>query len=166
MDKYIKTFESFIDSEGNLQELTNISFDDIPVLEIDVEKLNESIDDEIRDKIVNPDSKLRIRTQKLGIIELPNSNTDKIAVVDDELVGKFMVDSKMKLSVYEDTYENGNLKGLAIMPKYEIDINLEELKRFVKGETTIKEFMGDRYNYNDRIERNMVNVATKLGLKF
>lgn len=168
--------DSYIDDEGNLQGLDKPKLDDVKISIIDVDKLNSKIDDSIKKMavdssgdLVNQSGQYRVRSSVLGLIHLPK--TDKMggefAVLDDELVGNYAENGGVKFAIYLDTYdEEGELSGLGIMPKYNITATLSDLSDLIIGEKTIKDFMGRRYKYNPRIERNMYNLANILGVKF
>ena len=166
--------DTYIDNEGNLQGLETPKLDDVKVSVIDVAKLNDDIDNFIKSKVVNSDgdlinqsSNFRIRETVLSLLKLPKNDKlgGSFAILDMELNGKYEKNGSFVLPVYEDSYdENGKQKGFGVAPETDITISVDNLSKNVIGEKTLKEFMGDRYKYNSRIENNMYNIANILGV--
>jgi hypothetical protein len=57
-----------------------------------------------------------------------------------------------ELDIYEDLSAE---EAIAVFPSYRVAYSVEELKTFKSGEKmTLREFMGERYEYNTRIRSN------------
>jgi hypothetical protein len=161
--KYLKTFESYVDAEGNIQDFKEYNLDEVTISILDMDKINSIVDNEVRDKIMETDVEYKVSSNKRGLINLPKDNKmgGEYAVLDEELVGTYAKDGFVKLPIYK---HGKNI--LAIAPSYEMDFPVEDLKEYVIGLETIKDFMGSRYRYNPRIEHNMERLAKLLGVKF
>lgn len=145
-----------------------MEFKNLKVAVIDKEKLNVFVDEQIKKEIKKANGStfapsleegeyFKTRHGKLGVIV----NYDELFIIDDECIlhtEKIGVYSHVKISESKSTF--------TVFPKFNITIPAQELiDRFSEETLPIVEFMGDRYNYNYRIETNQFQLAKKLGVK-
>jgi len=126
----------------------DVFFDETIVNVVDTEKLILDIKTELQDaNAVTEDEVVSLRYSKLFVVK---DKEGKYLVLDDELCG-LVANPLFEFDVYISHGDN-----IAIYPKYIVKYSPEEIP--ISGEkVSIREFMGSRFNYNSRIERNMYN---------
>ncbi len=116
--------------------------ENVKVRVVDVKKLENELNKEIGDT-----KKTYRINQKLAIVTEP-----KIGLITDECVGW----DKQPFEIYlyaEWHNENGGL-SFECIPSKGYQMTIGDFADYIERETTLKEFMGDRYQYNRRIIAN------------
>lgn len=143
-------------------EITDTSEPNHPAFKIDVQVINVSaISDKINkqlkeiEKYKEHDYELK---DTLAIVKCKNNEfilTDKEACFFDE-IAKNPVQIDVYRKSVEKTSENGNKSTSVFMfPTCQIEFSYEDFKEFIIKETNLAEFMGDRFQYNPRLQSNL-----------
>lgn len=124
-------------------------YDQILVTPIDKAKM----DAEVHEELVKQHGK-----PKEGFLYETNDNLAVVKglnlIIDKECVGN--VDFMVEIHIY---YKDTVKLNLFIAPAATLKISIAELiERYGLPETTLPEFMGERFNYNRRIRSNMWEV--------
>ena len=118
-------------------------------------------------KVVNKEAMLQAINTCIGV--KPNkvatlhdkyaliSNKGKTVVIDEECFGQT---DNLEVNVYYNDPTKPN--QIAIMPELTVTFNFDELE--FSDTVTLKEFMGSRYDYNSRIESNIITIKLFLGV--
>ena len=112
-------------------------FEDLKCSVIDTESINEEIQKE------HPGHKIQ---GKFAIIKNKFNN---YLVFDEELVG-CVINEDEKVDMY--VYDHSN--GISLFPKGTISFSAKEINSLIKEEKSLKEYMGDRFDYNSRVREN------------
>jgi hypothetical protein len=92
---------------------------------------------------------------------LTTTKSGKNVVLDNECVHNVLELPKFEVEVYSETLdENEILMTKSLFPLFSIRITVDELKKDYIVEDTLKNFMGNRFEYNSRIKSNM-NILLK-----
>lgn len=82
----------------------------------------------------------------------------KSIIFDNDLAGQIEKDGftiELKRALVKEKQENGNeVNHVYIFPVGSFEIDADELLKYVKEETDLKTFMGERFAYNRRIVEN------------
>lgn len=83
-------------------------------------------------------------------------------LIDRECIGE--IGEKPSFDIYSEIKdENGKLKSFSLFPTFSTKINISDLlKEYGQNEISLKDFMGDRFCYNDRVQSNMREIIKKL----
>ena len=123
-------------------------FKGIKVAVIDMDKLSEVLTKEIG-KPVNPWGPVCIVTNSKG----------KVGVFNCECIGTIELEKPENEYPFDfDCYPVLEKGHIAMFPSARCGMSAEEVKKMAADhgkETNLKDFMGDRYSYNGRIESNM-----------
>jgi len=89
---------------------------------------------------------------KMGVILSP-----KLAYIDDECCGTDIEEDTIVLQWYEKEDISKQEWTVCPIPTLESHFTLKELETFLCNPIRLKTFMGERYNYNRRIDSNLYN---------
>ena len=82
----------------------------------------------------------------------------KSIIFDDDLAGQFEkngFDIELKRAPIKMIKENGNEASQHFLfPVSSFEVSKDELKKYIKEEVSLKDFMGERFAYNSRIVDN------------
>jgi hypothetical protein len=130
----------------------------VKVKVIDTEKLGIELEKATRaamERLKDADLELTKKTLALYI----DATNKRYALLDDECVGEFKSPafefSVRRKSIKSKTEEGVESTQYFPFPAASFELELAEVLPFVKEEMSLKEFMGDRFNYNSRIVSNL-----------
>lgn len=130
---------------------------------VDWKKINKEVTESVlKDGVPQEDGSKKIYpsdvrfevVDEFGLIDSP-----RIAIIDDECVGQTETEK------YEFGFflRKDNSNSFTMFPAFGISLSLDEIKKYLTGETkTLKDFMGDRYNYNSRLRGNLSSLLDYL----
>ncbi len=82
----------------------------------------------------------------------------KLSIIDDECCGSDITKKdKVVLYFYEEERVNERQSYFSMFPSLEGHYTIDELKPYLLPPVDLKTHMGERYNYNGRIENNLYN---------
>lgn len=147
--KHLKSFESVYDN------MEVDPFSEVVVQVLDMDALNEDITRDVKDYMKANDAiKAREKEKSTYFVRGPlcilTSEKGTKALVDKELIGSIEENNLFPISIYE----KGESGGEAMFPAFNSKFSVKELEKFVVDEKFVKDFMGSRYDYNDRIQGN------------
>jgi hypothetical protein len=134
---------------------SSTKFEEIKLREINLETLNQDITKRLIERNHQDDPKkediiYKPNAARLGVV---TSNNGMLAVVDEEMVTRLCPGGKYEMDIYKKSRTGLTFNFLG--PTFTLTLDVEDLlKHHGKGETTTKELMADRYQYNSRIRGN------------
>ena len=121
---------------------TRYTVGNVKVRVIDTEKLSQVLSDQIGD------SKKTYKVYpSLGIVTTPS-----IALITNECVGT--TKQPFNIELYAEWLNEDGREVFEGAPSMVAHMTIGDFADFIKEETTLKDFMGDRYQYNSRIQNN------------
>jgi hypothetical protein len=125
------------------------AFKSVVIIPFDKEKLDRFLDGYYKEKYPYEPGESFATRRPVGYIKGTN------LVIDPECIGQRVRTQSVDIEVYgELKIENGTQND--IFPRYTYVTTLTNLiENYSLPETSMQAFMGDRFAYNDRIERNM-----------
>lgn len=137
----------------------NLKVQRIDLAKVEAEFNEQHKDDKIAGTVLNKKYTLHNRHMAFAIVN------GLAFLVDCEAVGQlFPVSEKVNLSI--DIFEDLGPKHFAMFPSYSGKFTVDEIKDYlVKDSITLKEHMGDRFNYNGRIGGNVSELLQRLNSK-
>ena len=134
--------------------------EELMVCPMDMAALDVQVKKECNQVIIQNGKKTKknylVQNRKLCI----SSANGMVFMVDQECIGQvFPRDSKRKRFLVE-VYPDLGPKKFACFAEYQLSLTQEEAFKLalVDQQVSLKDFMGDRYNYNGRIESNMASL--------
>jgi len=132
----------------------------IKVIPYDMAKLSEDLTKQLNQMPEHKGKLFEVKDKKLARVITQDM------ITDDEACFYVNIDKGFKIDVYqkgvEKTDENGKTSTPIYMyPTCTITLSEEDLKEYSKEETTLKEFMGDRFIYNKRMVGNIDFMISK-----
>lgn len=125
------------------------AFKSVVIIPFDKEKLDRFLDGYYKQKYPYEPGESFATRRPVGYIKGTN------LIIDPECIGQRIRTQSIPIEVYgERKIENGTQND--IYPRYTYVMTLTELiDNYSQPEVSVQAFMGDRFAYNDRIERNM-----------
>lgn len=131
-------------------------FIDTDIRVMNIEKMNLDITETAKEYKKETEEWIHYVVGNSSALGLMKSETGDWIMVDKELIGTFLTDDKLDLDIYKRTDAHDGENGtIGMMPELKTTMSLDDLLKYVKGEESIKDFMGNRYQYNSRIMSNM-----------
>lgn len=130
----------------------------VKVKVIDTEKLGIELEKATRAGIERlKDADLKLSKSNLALYV--DATNKRYALIDTECVGEFK-SPVFEFSVKRKEIKSKNEEGNETIqyfpfPAASFELELAEVLPFIKEEISLKEFMGDRFNYNSRIVSNL-----------
>lgn len=132
---------------------------EVNVIELDVDKINKDLTkmakDYFKDNNPNKDtSKSTFQIRGGGLCAVITGNGCK-CVYDKELIGEILQENDFEVEIYEHKKLEEGKMTFGMMPILETTLSFDVLiEKYKKRDICVVEFMGNRYNYNDRIKSN------------
>ncbi len=146
------------------------AFKSIIVIPLNMDKLNEDLDIQIKKEIEKASGSTF--APKLEPNEFFHINDtwcvikDTTVLVDKECVGEVVENNMVNLAIYSEIRKPDGKRSWGIMPRFNGKQKLDEmLKDYALPETTLDLFMGDRFAYNGRVLNNMYEIYDEVKSK-